>query len=94
MITLIQNTPVHGDCTCGYIVTLDKEYTVKEFVLETLKNRSDEWGYFNIENTKGKKVSYRHGSLESNFAVEIIGQKIKGVYASGGYSRMDYYFYI
>lgn len=26
MFELLQNTPVGGDCTCGYDVKLDREY--------------------------------------------------------------------
>lgn len=31
MFYLVQITPELGDCTCGYEVKLNKEYTVKEF---------------------------------------------------------------
>lgn len=32
MFKMLQSTPVGGDCTCGYNVELDKEYTVAEFI--------------------------------------------------------------
>lgn len=37
MFKLIQNTPVGGDCTCGYDVKLDREYTIEEFINTVLK---------------------------------------------------------
>ena len=33
MFRLIRSTPEAGDCTCGYKVLLDKEYTVKSLLI-------------------------------------------------------------
>ena len=50
MFRLIQSTPEAGDCTCGYKVLLDKEYTVREFVDMVLSENNKEWGYIGIYN--------------------------------------------
>lgn len=45
MFTLTQSTPTAGDCTSGYKVTLDKEYTLQEFIDAVLTNKG-EWGVY------------------------------------------------
>ena len=44
MFSLTQITPTFGDCTAGYRVDLDKEYTVSEFINEVLKKRAKRMG--------------------------------------------------
>lgn len=39
MFTITQCTPTGGDCTAGYRVCLDKEYTLQEFVDTILTNK-------------------------------------------------------
>ena len=52
MFTLIQCTPTRGDCTAGYEVDLDKEYTLQEFIDAILTNKKDEWGEIKIAKRK------------------------------------------
>lgn len=90
MFSLTQITPTFGDCTAGYRVDLDKEYTVSEFINEVLKKEPNEWGYFKIKNTR-EKVEYRHGEiLNNNFDNEILSARIISISAHGGWSNMDY----
>ena len=83
-----------GDCTAPYSVLLDKEYTVKEFITEILKSRSDEWGYIVIEK-KGEifgkpNCEYRYGKLISNLPKEILDKCVISARAHGGWTCMDY----
>lgn len=103
MFRLIQSTPESGDCTCGYKVLLDKEYTVKEFVDTVLTEKNKEWGYIGIYNpsdffgrTSGNLcIEYRYGKITTeNFGNDILNKKIMSVSASGGWSRMDYILHI
>ncbi len=90
MFTLTQVTQTFGDCTAGYRVDLDKEYTVSEFINEVLKKEPNEWGYFKIKNT-GVRTEYRYGKiLENNFDNDTLSAKIISMTAHGGYSNMDY----
>ena len=50
MFEFVQRTPESRDCTCGYNIELDKEYTLKEFIGTVLKEKSNEWGEFVIYN--------------------------------------------
>ncbi|WP_443683882.1 hypothetical protein [Phocaeicola plebeius] len=91
MFSLTQITPTFGDCTAGYRVDLDKEYTVSEFINEVLKKEPNEWGYFKIKKN-GMMSEYRYGELlENNFDNEILSAKVSHISASGGWTRMDYY---
>ena len=88
MITLKENTDIAGDCTCGFEVTLDKEYTVIEFINTILSERKKEWGYFIVNEIT---VEYRHGELlDIPFNDEILQSKMNNVSAWGGWTRMDY----
>lgn len=97
----IQSTPVGGDCTCGYEIKLDREYTVKDFIDIVLTERADEWGYIGVYNPSdfcgrhfgNPKMEYRYGKIiAGNFTEDILNKEIKSVSASGGWSRMDYVF--
>ena len=74
MFRLIQSTPVSGDCTCGYNVKLDREYTVKDFIDTVLSERAGEWGYISIYDQSdfvgrhfGNPIAeYRYGKLVSD----------------------------
>lgn len=90
MFTLTQVTQTFGDCTAGYRVDLYKEYTVSEFINEVLKEKPNEWGYFEIKRTMSK-AEYRYGEIiENDFDENILSAKILSVAATGGWSRMDY----
>lgn len=96
MFKMLQSTPVGGDCTCGYDVKLDRGYTVKEFVNTVLKNNTDEWGKFEIkiESKAVDSFEYRYGNLTDEPNRVYGDHKIKEVYASGGWSNMDYDLYL
>ena len=85
---------VGGDCTCSYNVSLDKEYTVNEFIETVLKEKKNEWGYINIFFSdyydRYKICEYKYGEIISIANEEYLNKKVIGVTASGGYSRMDY----
>lgn len=99
MFRLIQSTPVSGDCTCGYNVKLDREYTVKDFIDTVLSERNGEWGYIGIYNQSAfdgrhfgnPNMEYRYGKIVTgNFTEDVLSKEVKDVSASGGWSRMDY----
>ena len=92
-------TPVRGDCTRGYNVVLDKEYTVEEFIETVFKELSGEWGYFSIHNKEGDfyepRCEYSYGKLSTPpLPDEYLKKKIMKVTGDGGWSRMDYQFWI
>lgn len=97
-------TPERGDCTRGYDVILDKEYTVKEFIETVFKELSGEWGYFGIHNDEGDfsarvfgepRCEYRYGKLSTPpLPDEYLEKKIVKATGDGGWSRMDYQFWI
>lgn len=83
-----------GDCTSNYEARFDREFTVREFVDEVLKN-DREWGDFRIVKDGcpfGVETSeYRYGKLLSRFSEETLKKKIKSVTANGGWSSMTYF---
>jgi hypothetical protein len=88
MFKLKQSTPTGGDCTAGYSVELDKDYSVKDFI-ENVLTIKGEWGYISI---KGKSsCEYKYGKLLSELPPDLLVVKVLNVKASGGWSRMDYY---
>ena len=95
MITLKQATPLRSDCTAGYFVILDKDYTVAEFITEVLTR--EEWGYIGIYK-EGQKwfepgelyCEYRGNKMVAEMQGAVLTRKIRSVTASGGYTRMDY----
>lgn len=96
MFSLIQTTPVGGDCTSGYRVNLDKEYTLQEFIDDVLTIKG-EWGGIRIVKRDCDRYSYpviryRYGKItnEPNLPKMIYGYKVKSVFACGGWSNMDY----
>lgn len=97
MFTLTICTPTRGDCTAGYKVFLDKEYTLQEFVDAILTNKKDEWGVIRIPKRncawyRFPCISYRYGNItnKSNIPEKVFGYKVKSVTASGGWTAMDY----
>lgn len=99
MFRLIRSTPICGDCTCGYDIKFDREYTVKDFIDHVLSERTNERGHIGIYNPTcfvGKhyghpNVEYRYGKIiDDNFADDILSKQIKSASSSGGWSRMDY----
>jgi len=97
MFRLTQNTPGRGDATAGYEVTLDREYTVQEFIDAILQNKSNDWGYIGIEAPGtffgSPNCQYKYGSVVTEqLPADILSRKIKKAKADGGWSRMDYLF--
>ncbi len=95
MIKLTQCTPTGGDCTAGYSVTLDKDYTVEEFINEVLTK--NEWGYIGIWSDEqawfdrgDPYCEYKRDKLITQMPNDIMGKKIVKAKASGGWSNMDY----
>lgn len=95
MFKFIQTTGISSDCTSGYKIILDKEYTVKSFIETVLKERPKEWGYISIS-TKGSlfgnpSCEYRYGEIISKPLDNIfLNKKVVDVTASGGWSSMNY----
>lgn len=84
-----QVTPRGGDETAGYDVTLDDDYTIGEVIDDILKG-TREWGDIHYADVW---LEYSHGKLTKgtrNLEKEKI--KVNKLRASGGWSRMDYYF--
>lgn len=87
-----------GDCTASYSVTLHKkDYTVREFIEDILKEREDEWGYIGIHGKEFISVfgypscQYSYGKLTTETLPEsFLNRKIQYVSANGGWTRMDY----
>ena len=99
MFRMYASTPTRGDCTCGYSITLDKEYTVSEFIETVLTEKSGEWGYFGISVDEGDFSArvfgspcceYKWGKLLYSLPTEYLDKKIIDVTGDGGWSRMDY----
>lgn len=94
MIKFIQSTPESRDCTCGYVVELDKEYTVREFIELVVTERQKEWGSVSVHSdTKifGIQVcEYKHGIVTVVDNNEFMDRKIESITAQGGWSNMDY----
>lgn len=95
MFQIKQCGPERGDCTAPYEVNLDKEYLVREFIEEVLKNKR-EWGYIGIKTDNiwkyfgDPKCEYRYGKLLNTLPDDYMSRKIKSVTTDGGWSRMDY----
>lgn len=97
MFTLAICTPTSGDCTAGYKVFLDKEYTLQGFVDAILTNKKDEWGKIKIAKRNSPwydypSIDYRNGNIINtpNIPETVFGYKVKSVTASGGWTAMDY----
>ena len=94
MIKYFQKTPVASDCTAGFDVYLDKEYTVGEFIEAVLQQNPREWGVFALFKEAytydNRCVWYRDGSLHGSFPNDILERRVKKVDANGGWSMMDY----
>lgn len=96
MFTLTQTTPTGGDCTAGYRVNLDKEYTLQEFIDAVLANKG-EWGGIKIAKRNCAWynypcIGYRYGKItsEPNIPEGVYSYKVKSVNANGGWSNMNY----
>ena len=86
----------NGDCTSNYNISLDKEYTVKEFIDTVLIEKKNEWGFFKILTDNNlidgvASYEYKYGKLVGNINEKYLNNKIIGANCSGGWSAMDYF---
>lgn len=81
-----------SDCTNLYKVSLDKEYTVQEFLDEAFSIRKNEWGSISIYNKEIKiGCSYSKSQIPYiQIPKDVLTKKIKDVSATGGWSNMNY----
>lgn len=98
MFKRIQSARAGSDCTAPYSIVLEKEYTVEEFINAALHEYDNEWGYFGVFDGKSvfgnPECEYSNGSVLNTLPDDILRSKIVSVKASGGWSRMDYMFYL
>lgn len=93
----------YGDATSSYDVTLDKQYTIKEFIQMILSENPKEFGYFfAVDSNYGAwtcspRLEYRYGKIVGNNIEEFLSKfsdkVILDVSAHGGWSAMDYRLY-
>lgn len=84
-----------GDCTAPYEVTDFKAKTVGEFVNEVVASRQKEWGTISVKHDGmfcGPKIcEYRYGKVLGKIDDVFRDREIEPtVFASGGWSNMDY----
>ena len=94
MFELKQAGKERGDSTAPYAITLDKQYTVREFI-DTVLKRTDEWGYIGIEDHRNwsngtPNCKYSYTKLITHMPEEVMDKPVESVTADGGWSRMDY----
>lgn len=76
----------YGDAMSTYDVTSEAR-TIRDFVLEVLTNRKNEWGCFCID----RMYEYRYGNLLNNIPDIVLNQEIDyPIKANGGWTSMDY----
>ena len=84
-----------GDASSAYRITLQRPFTVKEFV-ERVLNERGEWGKIEVElpdRTTVAWLKYSHGDItneSSNFA-SYYDHTIEGVSGNGGWSNSNFY---
>ena len=87
-----------SDCTAPYEVNLDRDYTVAEFIEEILSQWHREWGYFGVFREGAifgwPRCEYRDGRLLDFMPDDILRKRIVKVKADGGWTRMDYLFWL
>lgn len=86
----------YGDASSSYVVKLDKEYTVQEFVKMVLDEKPGEWGNFEITTdfhytyTNQKDIcEYKRGKIIADFREEK--NKNNGSIGSDSARRLDQY---
>lgn len=92
MFTLVETKPEGRDGISWYNILLAKDYTLREFVVEVLKQYKDSWGDINVEKD-GQQIdsySYSYGKLKTKFKKLPISTKIISAKAYGGYSYMTF----
>ena len=94
MFRLTPASGIREDGMLDYAVTLDKTYTVGEFVRTVLENNPGDWGYISIRdgwtNFGDPVCEYRNGRLRSAMSRGARDKKVASVAAVGGMGRVDY----
>ena len=84
-----------SDSTTDYDIKFPKGMIVSEFVATALKEGSDKWGSFQLDNPFGQTlVEYSGGEIHSHCADFVTKYRDKIVIeakANGGWGNMDYY---
>lgn len=87
----------NGDATSEYELILEEDYTLKELI--SIIFEREEWGYINLVINQGVRRSYEYegdkmlNKIDDATLSRVIS-KDKKHKASGGWTRMDYYFEI
>lgn len=92
MIKLEQCTRVGGDETAGYSISMDKKYTVSEFISDVVDGNN--WGYIEIKSkTQGYlRIDYdREDGIKQGIPPKFMGLFVLSAMASGGWYNMNYY---
>ena len=109
MFELKMSEPMNSAEEAPFDVTLDKEYTVKEFI-DAVMTKTDEWGCITVttdplpsmswllkcprcEYKYGKTVTAKKNDLFTT-APELLSKTVVSVSAKGGWTRMDYVLYV
>ena len=87
----------HGE-TAIYEITMDKPYTVREFIVEAIAERPKEWGSFRVGPAEqdyfdAPYCKYKYGKLSGgygNIPEDILDTPVLSASARGGWSAMDY----
>lgn len=91
MIKFKANTPMSRDCTCGYDVKLDKEYTLEEFLNAIWEERRGDWGEIVVKHSMFDDTTFRYSNDRHSIPACLNKyEKVKEVRANGGWSHMDY----
>lgn len=85
MIKLTQCTKTFGDCTAGYEVTLDRQYTVKDFIDEVLTKK--EWGKIRImDKFENPFCEYKENIIVVEMSTDYLNKIIIKASAHGGWA--------
>lgn len=90
MFELIRVFPNHASPYVGGYVDFDRQYTVGEFIEETLKKYPAVSGYFSIDGTS-LEVQYAKGELSGKaFHEKVLESRIAAVSFYTGWNKADY----
>lgn len=87
----------NGDTTCEYELILEEDYTLKELIFIIFER--EEWGYINLGVNQEVRRIYEYEGDKMLTKIDYVTlsrviSKDKKHKASGGWTRMDYYFEI
>ena len=89
MVKITQRTEMAYDCTAWYNISLDKEYTIDEFISET--KSLDNYAKYNILVRKWAETLVAESSYGNVKRYGNCSAKIASVEANGGYGLMSYF---